>query len=214
VSLRQSRGPASIFTHPAADREAVARFVGNRRPKDATNPRHSAFDSGDAIDPTKPGSVRNPVNRFPTKLDRHAPNFPPFTAAALPADSCDRNRPTIVATTAPDTAPHSVTALLPTPHENPEVLKYTQRVTPGSRRHHALPDLLPARAVARFVAHSVALSPSPKTATKRADHSPSTTSNNLTLQQPTRPHRKNYRPCCIKLASLCPSSVKICDICG
>jgi hypothetical protein len=76
---------------------------------------------------------------------------------------------------------------------------------PQSRRVQASPTNNPSarrrvivqtRAVAHFVARSVALSPTLRPQQNRLALSPSTTCDNSLLQQPAKPHRKIYRPCC------------------
>jgi hypothetical protein len=214
LSPHRPANPSSAFKFPTTGREGCAASGRNRRPNHTLVSHRRASGSHDAMDPAKPRALRNPVHTYPTKLDRPASIHPSINLVSAPGGSCDRNRPSIIATSAPDTAPDSVSAVSPTATENAAILNHSQRFTTQRHRHHAFPALRHARAVARFVAHSVALSLHPKTAKGQAAHSPSTTCNHCALQQPTRPHRKIYGPCCNRLTLLGPSSVKIGDICG
>jgi hypothetical protein len=171
VSLRRSRGLASPFTQPTANREDPASVRGNRWLNCANTPRHPAFDLGTVVDLT------NDV--------RLAPLHPPSGIAGLQDYATDRNRRIVSDETPPWTAPGSSTLPAKTPTENPNSIKNIQTPSPCRPPNPAVVPHFPGHSVARFVAHFVALSPNRKTTERPTQASSSTTYNDSILQQST-----------------------------
>jgi hypothetical protein len=170
-SLRRSLDPAFPFTHPTTNRKGAARMGGNRWPKGAVMPHHSTVDLGAVLDLTND--------------DRLAQLRPSIAIAGTPDDAADRNRRIVSDEAPPWTASGSSILPAKAPTENPKTSKNIQTPSPCRPLNPAVVPYFPGHSVARFVAHSVALSPNRKTTERPTQASSSTTYSDSTLQQST-----------------------------